>query len=222
MSLASNQICARDAIWYFLSSGAIAWRPARRQSPGSGLGPRQGARRPPYLRSPQSSQTYLARRSGAACRHPRRPIACGSRRPRQAIGFAEPRPLLSFARCSRPSRKTEQNWLEPSSALRPMAIGRRKAPGLYRSDTCSVRPSAGADTPRGGKNFTSGWPWMPSSWTTGARRHPVAKIIPLSRRRQWLPASEIGRVLERLGPDTTGLAEELQATLTETTDDLPW
>jgi len=52
--------------------------------------------------------------------------------------------------------------------------------------------------------------------------HPVAKIIPLSRRRQWLPASEIGRELERLGPDTTGLAEELRATLTETTDDLPW
>ena len=51
---------------------------------------------------------------------------------------------------------------------------------------------------------------------------PVAKIIPLSRRRQWLPASEVGRELERLGPDTTGLAEELRATLTETTDDLPW
>jgi antitoxin (DNA-binding transcriptional repressor) of toxin-antitoxin stability system len=27
---------------------------------------------------------------------------------------------------------------------------------------------------------------------------PVAKIIPLSRRRQWLPASEIGRELVRL------------------------
>ena len=51
---------------------------------------------------------------------------------------------------------------------------------------------------------------------------PVAKIIPLSRRRQWLPASEIGPELLRLGPDTTGLSEELQATLTETTDDLPW
>jgi prevent-host-death family protein len=51
---------------------------------------------------------------------------------------------------------------------------------------------------------------------------PVAKIIPLSRRRQWLPASEIGPELVRLGPDTTGLSEELQATLTETTDDLPW
>ena|ERR1700759_2115045 len=45
---------------------------------------------------------------------------------------------------------------------------------------------------------------------------PVAKIIPLSRRRQWLPASEIGRELVRLGPDTTGLSEELRATPTET------
>ena len=52
--------------------------------------------------------------------------------------------------------------------------------------------------------------------------HPVAKIIPFSRRRQWLPAAEIGRELARLGPDTTGLAEELRAALTETTDDLPW
>jgi antitoxin (DNA-binding transcriptional repressor) of toxin-antitoxin stability system len=50
---------------------------------------------------------------------------------------------------------------------------------------------------------------------------PVAKIIPLSRCRQWLPASEIGRELVRLAPDTTGLSEELRATLTETTDDLP-
>ena len=51
---------------------------------------------------------------------------------------------------------------------------------------------------------------------------PVAKIVPLSRRRQWLPAAEIGHELARLGPDTTGLAEELRAVLTETTDDLPW
>jgi prevent-host-death family protein len=51
---------------------------------------------------------------------------------------------------------------------------------------------------------------------------PVAKIVPLSRRQQWLPASEIGHELLLLGPDTTGLAEELHATLTETTDDLPW
>jgi hypothetical protein len=50
----------------------------------------------------------------------------------------------------------------------------------------------------------------------------VAKIIPLSRRRQWLPAAEICHELLRLGSDTIGLAEELRATLTETTDDLPW
>jgi len=52
--------------------------------------------------------------------------------------------------------------------------------------------------------------------------HLVAKIIPFSRRRQWLPAAEIGRELARLGPDTTGLADELRAALTETTDDLRW
>ena len=51
---------------------------------------------------------------------------------------------------------------------------------------------------------------------------PVAKIIPLSRRRRWLPAAEIMQELARLGPDTTGLAEELGTILTETTDDLPW
>jgi prevent-host-death family protein len=50
---------------------------------------------------------------------------------------------------------------------------------------------------------------------------PVAKIIPLSRRMRWLPAAEIGHELVRLGPDTTGQAEELRATLTDTTDDLP-
>jgi prevent-host-death family protein len=51
---------------------------------------------------------------------------------------------------------------------------------------------------------------------------PVAKIIPLSRRRRWLPAAEIVQELARLGPDTTGLAEELGTIVTETTDDLPW
>jgi prevent-host-death family protein len=52
---------------------------------------------------------------------------------------------------------------------------------------------------------------------------PVAKIVPLSRRRRWLPAAEIVQELARLGPDTTtGLAEELGTILTETTDDLPW
>jgi len=51
---------------------------------------------------------------------------------------------------------------------------------------------------------------------------PVAKIIPFSRRRQWISASEVTRELTRLGPDTTGLADELRDLLTDTTDDLPW
>jgi prevent-host-death family protein len=51
---------------------------------------------------------------------------------------------------------------------------------------------------------------------------PVARIIPMSWRRRWLPASEIVRELTALAPDTTGLADELRDTLTETTDDLPW
>jgi prevent-host-death family protein len=50
---------------------------------------------------------------------------------------------------------------------------------------------------------------------------PVARIVPFSRRRRWLPAAEIGRELARLGPDNTGLAEELGTILTDTTDDLP-
>lgn len=51
---------------------------------------------------------------------------------------------------------------------------------------------------------------------------PIAKIVPLSRRRQWLPAAEVSHELARLGPDATGLAQELRETLAETTDDLPW
>jgi len=51
---------------------------------------------------------------------------------------------------------------------------------------------------------------------------PIAKIVPLPRRRQWVPAAEVGHELARLGPDTTGLAQELREALTETTDDLPW
>ncbi|HEX6528160.1 MAG TPA: type II toxin-antitoxin system prevent-host-death family antitoxin [Streptosporangiaceae bacterium] len=51
---------------------------------------------------------------------------------------------------------------------------------------------------------------------------PVAKIIPLSRRRQWVPASEVAHELLRLGPDTTGLAGELREILPDTTDDLQW
>jgi hypothetical protein len=37
-----------------------------------------------------------------------------------------------------------------------------------------------------------------------------------------VPAAEVGHELARLGPDTTGLAQQLRETLTETTDDLPW
>jgi prevent-host-death family protein len=48
---------------------------------------------------------------------------------------------------------------------------------------------------------------------------PVAKIIPLPWRRRWLPATEVIRDLVLLGPDTTGLAQELRDTLTNTTDD---
>jgi prevent-host-death family protein len=51
---------------------------------------------------------------------------------------------------------------------------------------------------------------------------PVARLIPLARRPRWLSAAEIGRELVRLGPDTSGLADELRETLSETTDDLPW
>lgn len=51
---------------------------------------------------------------------------------------------------------------------------------------------------------------------------PVAKLVPLSQRRTWIPALEVLRELQRLGPDPTGLAEELRETLTDTTDDLPW
>ena len=49
---------------------------------------------------------------------------------------------------------------------------------------------------------------------------PVAMIVPLPRRRRWMPAGELIRELVRLGPDTTGLGEELREALAETTDDL--
>jgi prevent-host-death family protein len=51
---------------------------------------------------------------------------------------------------------------------------------------------------------------------------PVARIVPLSRRRKWVPAAEVIGALSRLGPDTTGQREELGETLTDTTDDPPW
>lgn len=51
---------------------------------------------------------------------------------------------------------------------------------------------------------------------------PVAKIVPLPRRRPWLPAAEVIRELQRLGPDSTCLRDELRDALTDTTDDLSW
>ncbi len=51
---------------------------------------------------------------------------------------------------------------------------------------------------------------------------PVARIVPPSRRRRWLPAAEVLGELARLGADTTGLGEELRQTLTQTTDDVSW
>ena len=38
---------------------------------------------------------------------------------------------------------------------------------------------------------------------------PVAKIIPLKPRRQWIPSAELIPRLERLGPDPTCLLAEL-------------
>ena len=51
---------------------------------------------------------------------------------------------------------------------------------------------------------------------------PVAKIIPLSRRPRWLPASEVARELARLGPIRPAWPMSSGIALTETTDDVPW
>jgi prevent-host-death family protein len=51
---------------------------------------------------------------------------------------------------------------------------------------------------------------------------PVARLVPLRSRRQWIPAVEIMNQLSALGPDRTGWADELRDTLTDTTDDVPW
>lgn len=51
---------------------------------------------------------------------------------------------------------------------------------------------------------------------------PIARIVPLTHRRRWLPAAEILGELGRLGPDTTGLAAELRSALDQTTDELRW
>ncbi len=51
---------------------------------------------------------------------------------------------------------------------------------------------------------------------------PVAKLVPVHARRQWIPARELLQRLATAGPDRTRWAEELRETLTDTTDDLPW
>lgn len=51
---------------------------------------------------------------------------------------------------------------------------------------------------------------------------PVARLIPLHARRQWIPATEILARISALGPDHTGMRDELRGILTDTTDDLPW
>ncbi|HEX2361939.1 MAG TPA: type II toxin-antitoxin system prevent-host-death family antitoxin [Jiangellaceae bacterium] len=50
---------------------------------------------------------------------------------------------------------------------------------------------------------------------------PIAKIIPLRQRRQWIPARELIPQLERLGPDPTRLLSELRQIAPDTTDDVP-
>lgn len=49
---------------------------------------------------------------------------------------------------------------------------------------------------------------------------PVAMIVPLRGRSPWLPAADMIWGLERLGPDNSGLAAELEQLTTESTDDL--
>ena len=51
---------------------------------------------------------------------------------------------------------------------------------------------------------------------------PIAKLVPVLTRRRWIPATEILARVGALGPDETGMAEELRRTLADTTDDLPW
>jgi antitoxin (DNA-binding transcriptional repressor) of toxin-antitoxin stability system len=42
---------------------------------------------------------------------------------------------------------------------------------------------------------------------------PVERLVPLKTRRTWVPAAELIRELARIGPDTTGLADELRTPL---------
>jgi len=48
--------------------------------------------------------------------------------------------------------------------------------------------------------------------TITVQGRPVAKIVPMKPgKRMWVPAAELAAVMAELGPDTTGWAEELQA-----------
>jgi hypothetical protein len=46
--------------------------------------------------------------------------------------------------------------------------------------------------------------------------------VPTPQNSQWTPATTILGELARLGPDTTGLREELREILFDTIDDLPY
>jgi hypothetical protein len=56
---------------------------------------------------------------------------------------------------------------------------------------------------------------------TGPDSPSPAEASTQPRRLRWLPAPEIAQQLLDSGPDDTGLAEELKATITETTADIP-
>jgi prevent-host-death family protein len=51
---------------------------------------------------------------------------------------------------------------------------------------------------------------------------PIAKIIPLRQRRQWIPAAEMVPQLQRLGSDRTGVLRELRDAVSGSTDDISW
>jgi prevent-host-death family protein len=50
----------------------------------------------------------------------------------------------------------------------------------------------------------------------------VARLVPIRERRRWIPATEIFAELTAVGPDPTGLADELRELLPDTTDDVRW
>jgi prevent-host-death family protein len=56
--------------------------------------------------------------------------------------------------------------------------------------------------------------------TVTVDRRPVARIIPLARRRESMPSSEFFTRLAEIGGADPGLREELREMLAETTDDI--